>query len=48
MKPVIVKYADGCVGARMRMLCRGDCFPVGASDSMSWKYEVGEECSCGT
>ena len=28
MAPEVVKYADGSVGARVRMLCRGGCLPV--------------------
>ena len=43
----VVKYADGAVGTRVRILCKGGCLPVRASDCMSWKHEWEEECGCG-
>ena len=32
--PEVVKYEDGSVGARIRMLCRGGCLSVRASECM--------------
>ena len=40
--PEVVKYADGSVGAgvTVRMLCRGGCLPVRASECMTAEMEV--------
>ena len=46
--PEVVKYADGSLGARVRILCRGGCLPVRASECMRWKSEWKEECGCGS
>ena len=37
-------FADGSVGARVRLMVRGGCLPVRESERMTWKYD---DCSCG-
>ena len=34
-------FADGSVGARVRLMVRGGCLPVRGSERMTWKYAVG-------
>ena len=42
------KYANGGVGARVRLMVRGGCLPVsGSIKGMEWKYDDGL-CVCGT
>ena len=31
-------FADGKVGAGVRLMVRGRCLPVRGSDRMTWKY----------
>ena len=31
-------FADGNVGARVRLMVRGGCLPVKGSERMTWKY----------
>ena len=39
-------FADGSVGARVRLMVRGGCLPVGGSEMMAWKYD--DDCGgCG-
>ena len=33
------KYANGSMGARVRLMVRGGCLPVGGSKGMEWKYD---------
>ena len=40
-------YANGSVGARVRLMVRGGCFPVRGSKGMEWKYDD-DLCVCGT
>ena len=37
-------FADGSVGARVRLMVRGGFLPVRGSERMTWKYD---ECRCG-
>ena len=37
-------FADGSVGARVRLMVRGGCLPVRGSERMTWKYD---DCRCG-
>ena len=46
-QPKNEKYANGSVGARVRLMVRGDCLPVGGSKGMEWKYDD-DLCICGT
>ena len=39
-----VIFPDGSVGARVRLMVRGGCFPVRGSERMTWKYT---DCRCG-
>ena len=39
------KYANGSVGARVRLLVRGGCVPVRGSKGMEWKYDD-DFCVC--
>ena len=32
-------FADGSVGARVRLIVRGECLPVRGSERMTWKYD---------
>ena len=32
-------FADGNVGAGVRLMVRGGCLPVRGSDRMTWKYD---------
>ena len=41
------KYANGSVGARVRLMVRGGCLPVRGSKGMDWKYDD-DLCVCGT
>ena len=41
------KYANGSVGARVRLLVRGGVLPVGGFKGMEWKY-ADDLCECGT
>lgn len=40
------KYVDGSVGARVRMMMRGDTLPVRMNSSVRWMYED-TSCVCG-
>ena len=33
------RFAYGSVGARVRLMVRGGCFPVRGSEGMKWKYD---------
>ena len=44
--PGNVSYADGSVGAKVRMMLRGGYLPVRGSENMRWKYE-NDKCTCG-
>ena len=33
------KYANGSVGARVRLMVRGGCLPARGSKGMEWKYD---------
>ena len=37
-------FADGSVGARVRLMVTGGCLPVRGSERMTWKYD---DCRCG-
>ena len=37
-------FADGSVGARVRLMVRGGCLPVRGSERMTWEYD---DCRCG-
>ena len=39
-------FADGNVGAGVRLMVRGGCLPVRGSDRMTWKYDD-DKCRCG-
>ena len=39
-------FADGSVGAIVRLMVRGGCLPVRLSERMTWKY-VDCRCGCG-
>ena len=39
-------FADGNVGAGVRLMVRGGCLPVSRSDMMTWKYND-DKCRCG-
>ena len=39
-------FADGNVGAGVRLMVRGGCLPVRGSDRMTWKYDD-DKCQCG-
>ena len=36
-------FADGSVGARVRLMVRGGFLPVRGSEMMTWKYD---DCRC--
>ena len=38
-------FADGSVGARVRLMVMGGCLPVRRSENMAWKYD-GDCCGC--
>ena len=38
-------FAEGSVGARVRLIVRGGCLPVRGSERMAWKYDYC--CGCG-
>ena len=38
-------FADGNVGAGVRLMVRGGCLPVRGSDMMAWKYDD-DKCRC--
>ena len=38
-------FADGSVGARVRLMVMGGCLPVKGSERMAWKYEA-DCCGC--
>ena len=46
-QPKYEKYANGSVGARLRLMVRGACLPVRGSKGMEWKY-VDDLCVWGT
>ena len=46
-QPKNEKYANGSVGARVRLMVRGGCLPVRGSKGMDWKYDD-DLCVCGT
>ena len=39
-------FADGNVGAGVRLMVRGGSLPVRGSDRMTWKYDD-DKCQCG-
>ena len=39
-------FADGNVGAGVRLMVRGGCLPLRGSERMTWKYED-DMCRCG-
>ena len=39
-------FADGNVGAGVRLMVRGGCLPVRWNDRMTWKYDD-DKCRCG-
>ena len=39
-------FADGNVGAGVRLMVRGGCLPVRGSERMTWKYDD-DKCRCG-
>ena len=39
-------FADGNVGAGVRLMVSVGCLPVRGSDRMTWKYDD-EKCRCG-
>ena len=41
-----MSFADGSVGARVRLMVRGGCPPVRGSEMMAWKYDD-DCCGCG-
>ena len=41
------KYTNGTVGARVGLIVRGGCLPVGGYKRMEWKYDD-DVCVCGT
>ena len=45
-KPKNEKYANGSVGARVRLMVRRGCLPVRGSEGMEWKYD-NDLCVCG-
>ncbi|ELU17468.1 hypothetical protein CAPTEDRAFT_215244 [Capitella teleta] len=41
-------YAEGSVGARVRMLLRGNCLPLRTNSCVVWRYgEEERDCVCG-
>ena len=44
-QPKNEKYANGSVGARVRLMVRGGCLPVRGSKGMDWKYDD-DLCVC--
>ena len=44
-QPKNEKYANGSVGARLRLMVRGGCLPVRGSKGMEWKYDD-DLCVC--
>ena len=46
-QPKNEKYANGSVGARVRLMVRGGCLPVRGSKVIEWKYDD-DLCVCGT
>ena len=38
-QPKNEKYANGSVGARVRLMVRGGCLPVRGSKGMEWTYD---------
>ena len=38
-QPKNEKYANGSVGARVRLMVRGGCLPVRGSTGMEWNYD---------
>ena len=43
-QPKNEKYANGSVGARVRLMVRGGCLPVRGSKGMDWKYDDESLC----
>ena len=44
------QYANGSIGASVRLMIRGGSLPVRGEDKMKWKYETdpyGDKCKCG-
>ena len=39
-------FADGNVGAGVRLMVRGGCLPVRGDERMAWKYDD-DKCRCG-
>ena len=46
-RPKNEKYANGSVGARVRLMVRGGCLPIRGSKGMEWTYDY-DICVCGT
>ncbi|ELT99382.1 hypothetical protein CAPTEDRAFT_208041 [Capitella teleta] len=45
---MLESYADGSLGARVRMLLRGDCLPIRTNSCIHWRYREEErDCVCG-
>ena len=44
--PMNERFADGSVGARVRLMVRGGCLPVRRSERVAWKYD-NDCCGCG-
>ena len=38
-QPKNIKYANGSMGARVRLMVRGGCLPVRGFKGMEWKYD---------
>ena len=48
--PMNEQYANGSIGASVRLMIRGGSLPVRGDDKMKWKYETdpyGDKCKCG-
>ena len=43
--PLNESFADGSVGAKVRLMVRGGCLLVRGSERMTWKYD--DWCGCG-
>ena len=39
-------FADGSVGARVRLMVKGGCLPVRGTERMAWMYDD-DCCGCG-
>ena len=45
-KPINDRFADGSVGARVRLIVIGGCLHIKGSKRMAWKYDD-DCCGCG-